>query len=63
MGAIDVNGGNLSGAGCCSTNFGAATGYESVNHPCYGCVLRDGAVYPYTGRGIVHIGQESYEEV
>lgn len=60
VGAIDVYGGNLSGAGYCSTNFGAATGFEWVSHPYSGTVLRDPAIYPYTGYGIMQTGQGYY---
>ncbi|MCW2985262.1 MAG: hypothetical protein JWR63_2832 [Conexibacter sp.] len=55
VGAIDVNGGNLTGAGYCSTNYGG-----TVSHPYCGCVLRDPAVYPYTTAGAVYEAYESY---
>jgi hypothetical protein len=43
VGAIDVYGGNLSGSGACADG-GLGT---TISHPYCGCVLRDGAVYPY----------------
>jgi hypothetical protein len=58
IGAIDVNGGQLSGAGICSTGWPWTTG---VSHPYCGCVLRDPAVYPYGGSGgALFYGTESY---
>ena len=47
VGAIDVNGGQLSGAGTCG-NWGY---WSYVTHPYCGCVLRDPAVYPNQGTG------------
>jgi hypothetical protein len=60
VGAIDVYGGTLSGAGACSVNFGAGTGFEWINHPYCQCALRDPAIYPYTGYGVAQTGQGYY---
>jgi hypothetical protein len=56
VGAIDVYGGGLSGAGTCG-NFP----WTWVGHPYCGCVLRDPVVYPYVGTGgVLHYATESY---
>jgi hypothetical protein len=46
VGAINVYGGGLAGAGMCSAGWPFPT---TVSHPYCGCVLRDGADYPYVG--------------
>jgi hypothetical protein len=56
VGAIDVYGGTLSGAGVCG-DFAYAV---MVAHGYCGCVLRDPAVYPYTGQGFLWYAEESY---
>lgn len=54
VGAINVNGGELAGAGYCG-------GAGWVNHPYCGCELRDGAIYPYgSGWGAAFTANESY---
>lgn len=57
VGAIDVNGGNLAANPICGT-WGPAT---NVIQSYCGCILRDGAIYPFgSGSGQVWSANESW---